>query len=151
MFQALHYLLSPTQLLGLHFNPHYTLTWLRWFNFQHFCLFFSEFKFFWQSSLNLHKNDPGKVETRGFQAFLLAKVFSKEKEDEPKRGKFCTKQGAFQEAVVFFDKLSSISNRHLKTRHKWPLKLPTSIKHSRNSIWGMFCLIQRAHLCLLYH
>lgn len=47
-----------------------------------FFFFPSEFKFFWQSSLDLPKNDPDRVQTRGFQAFLLEKVFSKEKEDE---------------------------------------------------------------------
>lgn len=66
----------------------------------------------------------------------MKKVFNKENEDEvaAKGADFVLNKGGFQEAAVLFDKLPSISNRHLKTRHKQPLKLPTSIKHSRNSI-----------------
>lgn len=63
---------------------------------------------------------------------MLKKVFIKEKEDEAAaKGADFVLNKELSRKQLFFDKFSSISNRHLKTWHKWPLKLPTSIKHSR--------------------
>lgn len=51
---------------------------------------------------------------------------------------------------MFFDSFQAFQTGTSKSGTNGPSMLPTSIKHSRNLVWGMFCMIQIAHLCLLY-